>query len=155
MSSHPAPRGRGRTRALTLLSHHRPPDVASSHSPRQLSTSAIPVGQGACDPFPLWAYSSSPTPHWPECVYMVPPAAREAGNAMRTSGKAIQGKKGKRTLGDSLQSAIPGQGVAFPENDPRNAKRKRGPTTHTFHGPKSEQCCILCFILSCPCVCGG
>lgn len=34
-------------------------------------------------------------------------------------------RKGKRTLGDSLRAATPGQGVGFPKNDLTNARRKR------------------------------
>lgn len=152
-----------KNQALTLWLYHHPPDVASSHSPRQLTTSSMfQLGKGRVSPS-LCGHNLK--------GMRTPPPRHLSGQDVFTWSPQVQGKLGmpcahlerqykeRRRNGhwgtDSLQSVIPGQGVAFPENDPRNAKRKRGPITHTFHGPKSEQCCILCFILSCPCVCGG
>lgn len=82
-----------------------------------------------------------PTPHWPECVHLVPPAAGGAGSTMCTSEKAIPRERNSGHWGQ------PEVCPTRPKSNPGNARRKRGPTTCSFHDPKSGKN-VACGILS-------
>lgn len=125
----------------TILLLYHPPDVASSPQTSAAHHLHIPVGRGGALPFPLQAQlkgGHSPPAHpfltGQNMFIWSLPAAGEAGSARCTSGNMIQERKGSGYWGTAC---TPDQGVGFPKNDPRNARRKRGPmTTYPFHGPK-------------------
>lgn len=129
VGSDPAPRGHREAQALTLLLLHHLPDVASSHSPQQLTTtSTFQLGSGWLSPY-LWGTTSK--------MYMPLLPSHLIGQNMFTWFPQLQDRKGKWALGVSLQSATPGQGMGFPKNDLRNARRKRGPPHTQFPWPKN------------------
>ena len=108
----------------------------------------VPARHGATVPSPLEAQPQ-------RCTQPIPPHL--SGQNVFTWHPQVHEGKEKWTLGDSLRSATPGQGVGFPENGPGSARRKRGPATHLPWPRKCEECCMLHCVLGCPqvCVAGG